>query len=64
MTKQNVLIPIFMLILAIAITVIILIVVPMITNNTPETPKNVCIKTHLSLNKMQSEVVCGTVTEL
>ena len=26
--------------------------------------KNVCIETHLSLNKHQSEILCGKVTEL
>jgi hypothetical protein len=32
---------------------------PMITYNEPETV-NVCINTHLSLNKFESETICGT----
>jgi len=38
--------------------------VPWITHNEPAPSKNACITVHLSLNKLESHTLCGTVTEL
>lgn len=50
---------------------IILIFAPSITNNDkevainePVTKQNACVKDELSLNKLETNIVCGEVTEL